>query len=264
MCWGLIKLKLISKLISNIKEFINTIFLLFSSIILFFTRWYTGGTIVLDNTVKQIVFTGIGGLQVVGLAGIGLGSIVSIIFLSLGLPYDLITGIHGQVLTLVYIRELGPLLTALIVISRSGTAITTEIGNMNANKEFDSLTSMGIDVVHYVISPRIIGTVLAMISLNIYFCFLSVIVSAVIFNFNDISYNVFFSNFFNSLEFKNIFLSFLKSVGFGFIISSISCYQGYAKRITYIDVPKIITKSTGQCIVWCFLYYAFVTILSYI
>lgn len=257
-------MKLIYIIISKIKEFINTIFLLFTSLGLFITRGSTGGAIVLDSAIKQVVFTGIGGLLVVGLAGIGLGAIVSIIFLSLGLPHDLITEVHGQILTLVYIREFGPLLTALIVISRSGTAITTEIGNMNANKEFDALTSMGIDVIHYVITPRIIGTVLAIISLNIYFCFLSVIVSAVMFNFNDISYNVFFSNFFDSLEFKNIFLSFLKSMGFGFIISAISCYQGYSKRITFIDVPKIITKSTGQCIIWCFLYYAFVTILSYI
>ncbi len=257
-------MKILKKLYYTIRELLNTIYLMFNSISVIFTRWNTGSKILLENTIKQVLFTGIGGIQVVGLAGLGFGLVLSIIFFSFGFPNDLLANLQGQVLTIVTVKELGPLLTALILISRSGTAIATEIGNMNANREFDALTSMGIDVVHYVISPRIIGMVLAIICLNIYFCFISVIISAIVFNFNNISYNVFFNSFFDSLEFDIIFLSFLKTLGFGFIISTISCYEGYGKKITFNDVPKILTRATGKCVVWCFLYYGFITILSYI
>ncbi len=257
-------MKILKKMYYSLRELLNTIYLMFNSFTVIFTRWKTGGTLVLENTVKQVLFTGIGGLQVVGLAGFGFGLVLSIIFFSFGFPNDILTNLHGQVLTIVIVRELGPLLTALILISRSGTAMATEIGNMNANREFDALTSMGIDVVHYVITPRILGMVLAIICLNVYFSFISVIISAVVFNINNISYNVFFNTFFDSLEFNNIFLSFLKTIGSGIIISTISCYEGYRKKITFNDVPKILTRATGKCVVWCFLYYGFITILSYI
>jgi len=258
------KLKIINKIISSLKDTINTIFLMFSAISRFFTRWNTGGAIIWDMTIKQILFTGLGSLLVVTIAGVGIGAVVSVIFFSFPIPKEIIIMVLGQALTVVIITELGPFLTALVLISRSGTAIATEIGNMNANKEFDTLTSMGIDVTHFVITPRVIGMVLAILCLNIYLCFLSVITSAVFFNFKNISYNVFFNKFFSSLEFRNIFLSLLKSLGFGFIISAISCYQGYKKGMTFTEVPKVLTKSTGQCIIWCFFYYAFITILSYL
>ncbi|MFW5799267.1 MAG: ABC transporter permease [Spirochaetota bacterium] len=257
-------MNILTRLYNSLKEIIETINLMFNAIVSFFTRWYTGGLIVFEATIDQIWFTGIKGMHVIGMAGIGLGLIVSTILLSFGLPVNIVTSMQGQILTLVIIRELGPLLTALIIISRSGTAITTEIGNMNANKEFDALTSMGIDVIHFVVSPRIIGMVIAVISLNIYLCFLSVITSAVVFNFNNVSYNIFFNSFFDNLEFSSVFITLIKAIGFGFIISSISCYQGYRKPLTFTDVPRVLTKSTGKCIIWCFLYYAFITILSYL
>lgn len=255
---------IIIRIKSSIKEFIDVIYLMFSAITSFVTKWNTGGKIIFQNVVKQILFTGIDGTFVIGITGVVIGAIVTIILLSLPFPVEITINFHGIILTLVIIRELGPLITALVIISKSGTAIATEIGNMNANKEFDALNSMGIDVTHYVITPRILGLTLATFCLSIYLCFLSVITSAVIYNFNKLSYNIFFHSFFESLEFNDIFLSFIKSIGFGLIISAISCFQGSYKNITFTEVPKILSKSTGKCITWCFVYYAFITVLSYI
>lgn len=237
---------------------------MFRSITIFITKWNTGSIIVFDNTVKQVLFTGIGGLRIVSIAGIGLGILIPVMFLSLSLPHNLVSNLYGQALSTVIIRELGPLFSAFIVISRSGTAIATEIGNMNANKEFDALKSMGIDVIHFIIAPRIIGMVIALMCLNVYLCFLSVMTSAVVFNFENISFNVFFESLFDSLDFKSIVLSFIKTLGFGFIISTVSCYQGYGKRITFTEVPKVLTKATGSSIVWVIIYYAFISVLSYL
>ncbi len=235
-----------------------------NSIVVIFTRWNTGGVMVFENTIKQILFFGMGGLTVVGLAGAGLGVIGPIVFFSTGFPNDLVRSIYGQVFIVTIVRELGPLLTGLIVISRSGTAIATEIGNMNANREFDALTSMGIDVVHYVITPRVVGMVISLVCLNIYFCFMSIIFSSFMFNLNNVSYNTFFNEVFNGLVFKNIYLSLIKSLGMGLIISSISSYEGYRKKVTFNDVPKILTRATGKCVVWSLSYYGIITVLSYV
>lgn len=70
---------------------------------------------------------------------------------------------------LTVIRELGPLLTAFIVVGRSGTAIATELGNMSVNREVTALRLMGIPISRFVIMPRMVGMVVSMICLTLYF-----------------------------------------------------------------------------------------------
>ncbi|MCK6599103.1 MAG: ABC transporter permease, partial [Bdellovibrionaceae bacterium] len=63
----------------------------------------------------------------------------------------------GNLLVLVLVREIGPLLTALVVIARSGTAVSTEVGNMRANREIEALESIGINPLSFIVFPRILG-----------------------------------------------------------------------------------------------------------
>jgi phospholipid/cholesterol/gamma-HCH transport system permease protein len=74
-----------------------------------------------------------------------------------------------DILVLIIVRELGPVLTAFIITSRSGSAITTELGNMIVSHEIEAYESVGINPVTYLAVPRLLGVVFSMIILNIYF-----------------------------------------------------------------------------------------------
>lgn len=257
-------MKFLKKILNIFKDIIDTFFLMVSSFAIIFTRWNVGRKTFIDLTLNQILYTGIGGLLIIGIAGFGIGLLITIILSTFELNSNILNMLQSTILSEVLIKELSPLLTALMLTSRSGTAIATEVGNMNANREFDALTSMGIDVIHFVIAPRIIGMVIAILALNIYFCFLAVISSGLTLTFYGISFNVFMSSFFKSIDFSDIILSLIKTIGCGLIISAVTCNQAYTKSITFTEVPKILTKSIGRTIIWVFLYYGFVTLLSYL
>ncbi len=77
------------------------------------------------------------------------------------------TGFLGSIMVLVVVRELGPLLTALLVLSRSGTANVIELGTSRALGEIEALEALGIDPIHYLVLPRVVGMALSVFSLTV-------------------------------------------------------------------------------------------------
>jgi phospholipid/cholesterol/gamma-HCH transport system permease protein len=73
------------------------------------------------------------------------------------------------------VREAGPLLVALVVIARSGTAVASEIGNMRANREIEALESMGINPLSFIVFPRVLGGVISVLCLAFYFNVLALV-----------------------------------------------------------------------------------------
>src|SRR5206468_4487321 len=74
----------------------------------------------------------------------------------------------GTVMVTTVVRELGPLLTALIVLSRSGTATVVELGTARALGEVEALEVLGIDPIHYFVLPRVLGMAVGMLALTVY------------------------------------------------------------------------------------------------
>src|SRR5579859_947155 len=81
----------------------------------------------------------------------------------------------GTIMVLVIVRELGPLFTAMLVLSRSGSANVIELGTSRALGEVEALESMGIDPVHYLVMPRVIGMALGVFALTSYFIICSLV-----------------------------------------------------------------------------------------
>ena len=116
----------------------------------------------------QILFTGFEALSVIILLGIALGVVIIVQGLSILAQFGQGSLIY-TILSVVITRELGPLLTAFVIIARSATAISTELGNMVVSNEIEAYVSVGIDPITYLAVPRFIGVTISLVLLNLYF-----------------------------------------------------------------------------------------------
>ena len=116
--------------------------------------------------IMQILFTGVEALSIVSLLSLGIGAVI--IIQGAQLPDFLLGEQLYRILIIVIARELGPLLTAFVIIARSGSAITTELGNMVVSHEMEAYLSVGIHPVSQLGVPRVIGVALSMVLLTVY------------------------------------------------------------------------------------------------
>jgi phospholipid/cholesterol/gamma-HCH transport system permease protein len=136
----------------------------------------------------------------------------------------------GAVVGLSLIRELGPVLTGLLVTGRAGSAITAEIGAMKATEQLDGLRMMAIDPVHFVAMPRAIALTIAMPLLNALFITLSFAGAYVVgVTIQGLDGGVYLSGLENAVRFgDDVGQSLVKSVVFGLLLGLIATYKGHA------------------------------------
>jgi phospholipid/cholesterol/gamma-HCH transport system permease protein len=223
------------------------------------TNWNRGEHITLSNIARQLYFTGLRSLLVMSLVSLVLGGVLISICNSFNLAEDIIS----KVLILTIIQHVGPLLIMIILIGRSGTAIAAELGNMQITHEIDSLEVMGIDVLHYIVAPRIIGMVISIFCLDVFFILVGTMGGAVamvnvVANF---SLSKFYQTFFNNIQVAHLLDNILKTIGFGAIISTVSCYQGLQVQRSLTEVPQMTTLAVARSIISCFILYAYITII---
>ncbi len=159
----------------------------------------------------------------------------------------------GTVMVLVVVRELGPLLTALLVLARIGTANVIELGTSRATGEVEALEALGIDPVHYLIVPRVIGMALGTFSLTIYLI-LGALLSGYLWAFlQDVPLRPedYFRQLAGSLSGLDFILLALKTLFFGSTIAIVTCYHGLAQPLRIEEVSKATVAAVGQSIIAC-------------
>jgi len=161
----------------------------------------------------------------------------------------------GSTMVIVIVRELGPLLTAMLVLARVGTANVIELGTARALGEVEALEALGIDPVHYLIVPRVIGMSLGIFSLTVYLILMS-LASGWVFAFlqgaslTPGDYLKQIAEALNSLDFV---LLALKTVMFGFFIAIVTCYHGLAQPLRLEDVSQVAVRAVTQGVMVCVL-----------
>lgn len=215
-----------------------------SNLVTFGKQSQTGFSVV----VKQIFFTGFQAAYIIGFLAVAIGGLII-------LQGNILLSAFGQsrwayvILVSVVIRELSSILTALIVVARSGTSICTELGNMVVNSEIDLLKSCGISPISYLVVSRTIGVVVAMFTLGIFFNIVSVFGG---WFFTSLFYPIYFgdfiNNFINEVMIQDIMVSVVKSVIFGFIIALVSCYNGLNVVKATTEVPQRTIKAVVNSI----------------
>ena len=137
----------------------------------------------------------------------------------------------GEIVTLSLVRELGPVLTALMVGGRVGSGIAAELGSMNVTEQVDALRSMAADPVRKLVVPRVWATLLMLPLLTILADAMGIFGGFLIAVFQEgLSPSFYFTRVFRALEFNNLFLGLTKPAIFAFLIGIIGCYNGLNAR----------------------------------
>ena len=156
---------------------------------------------------------------------------------------------------IVIVRELGPLLTAVLVLARVGTANVIELGTARALGEVEALEALGIDPVHYLIVPRVIGMALGVFSLTIYLI-LGALGSGYLFAFlQDVALTPgdYFKQIAEALTWLDFALLAVKTIAFGFFIAIVTCYHGLAQPLRLEDVSRVTVRAVTQGVIACVL-----------
>lgn len=196
-----------------------------------------------DIIIKQILFTGVEAVGLISFTAFIIGAIIVIQGQSLFSQFFQHKFLV-DVLIITLTRELGSVLTAFIIIARSGTAISTELGNMVINDEVDALHSMNISPIYYLVVPRIYAVILSIIALTIFFnlvgFFGGMVVSSTFYHFSAADFLLYLST---EIELKDIVIAITKSFIFGYCIALISCYHGLRVTKARTEVPIRTSKS---------------------
>ncbi len=201
--------------------------------------------------VMQILFTFVEALSIGALLAVGIGGALIIVGVPLLESFSQGWLIYPLLITMIT-REFGPLLTAIIISARSGTAIATEIAGMVVSHEIEAYISVGIDPIEHLGVPRFLGVTISVFLLNIYFSIFglgfSFLVSML---FNAMPASIYFGNLLQVLNIEDILLSVIKSIVLGMIISTVALVSGFAVERASTEVPVAGLKAVSAALSWC-------------
>ena len=165
-------------------------------------------------------------------------------------------------------RELGPVLTAMVVAGRVGASITAELGTMQVTEQIDALSSLGVDPNEYLVVPRLMSAFLMLPLLTIYADFIGMFGGFLIGTMKlGMTGTQYFQNtFFRALVLKDLITGLLKSFAFGIIISIVGCWQGFhadggaegvGKATTLSVVTALVLIISSDCVFTAVFYFMF-------
>jgi phospholipid/cholesterol/gamma-HCH transport system permease protein len=195
------------------------------------------------NLLRQMRFFGNKSLLVILLTGSFTGMV-----LALQLYYILrkfgSEALLGPGIALSLIRELGPVLSALMVTGRAGSALTAEIGMMRISEQIDALTAMALNPIRYLIVPNICAALISFPLLTAIFDLIGIyggyLVGVKLLGISSGTYFVLMEDY---VEMKDILVGLYKSVSFGIIVSWICCYKGFNTGYGAAGVSKSTTEA---------------------
>ncbi|ASD63909.1 MlaE family ABC transporter permease [Bdellovibrio bacteriovorus] len=212
----------------------------------------------------QIYFTGWQALPLISVLALGTGSIILLQSLS---NLSLLGGTQmiGNFLIVMIVREAGPLLVALVVIARSGTAVASEVGNMRANREIEALESMGINPLSFIVFPRVLGGIISVLGLAFYFNFIALIGGFLVTKFvQDLPLAFYTDSLMRAFAKEDVLIFLLKNGFSGMIIFVVCCYQGLSVKRSPHEVPQVTTQAVVNSIIFVVVFNLIVTALFYL
>jgi phospholipid/cholesterol/gamma-HCH transport system permease protein len=200
--------------------------------------------------IQQIYYIGARSTMIIILVSVFTGMVLGLQSYTTLLKFGA-QGALGTLVALTLVRELGPVLTAIMIAARAGSAITAEIGIQRISEQIDALDTMRIDPLRYLISPRIAASIISFPILTAVFDIVGIIggyISGVLLlgaNGGTYLYRVQ-----ASMDMKDVTDGFIKSIVFAFIVSTVCCYQGYfAHMRTDSYGAKAVGLSTTSAVV---------------
>ena len=180
-----------------------------------------------ERIFKQTHFLGVKTIPVIILTGAFTGMV-----LTLQSYYVLVRfgaeSATGSITALSLIREIGPVLAALMVVGRAGSALTAEIGIMRMSEQIDALDAMGLNPYKYLVVPNFLAALISLPVLTAMFILSGVWGGyLVVIKLTGLSSGVYFGAMSDSIMFTDLAMSLYKSIGFGFLIAGVCCFKGF-------------------------------------
>jgi phospholipid/cholesterol/gamma-HCH transport system permease protein len=193
--------------------------------------------------IKQIRFTGVNSTFIVLLTGIFTGMVLGIQgFYSLN-KFGA-ESLLGPIVALSLIRELGPVLSALMVTARAGSALAAEIGIMRITEQIDALEMMALNPIRYLVVPNIVAGILAFPILTSFFDLIGIFGGYLVgVKMLGLSEGGYFGEIRNMVTMKDLAIGFYKSISFGIIVNWVCCYKGYYTGYGAEGVSKATTEA---------------------
>jgi phospholipid/cholesterol/gamma-HCH transport system permease protein len=184
----------------------------------------------LNDTLEQMDYAGAGSFFIIVLVSLFVGMALSL-QLSAELSVMGLKTYTGKIVGISIIRELGPMVVALVYTGRVGAGIASELGSMVLGHQIDTLRVFGVDPVKKLVTPRIISSLIMLPALTIIGDMVSLLGSYYVAVFiSHQSATFFWSSIRQVLTFQNVFSGSLKPFIFGFLITCICCYMGLTTR----------------------------------
>jgi len=190
----------------------------------------------------QILYTGFQAVGLVSAIGALLGATI-VIQIELMVP-SADSALIGKVLVAVVLRELAPLITAIVVAGRSGTAIATELGNMQVNHEVLALSSLGIDPARFIVLPRLVSAAVSVVVLMVYFSAVALIATAGLgLLLASAGSESLVGGIRSALTPYDFALFFGKGLGLGTLVGWLSCHYGFGVKSSPTEVPQMASRA---------------------
>ncbi len=194
--------------------------------------------------IRQLYFIGVYSLIIIIVSGLLIGMVLSLQGYTVLVRFGAETAL-GQLVSLTLLRELGPVVAALLFVGRAGSAVTAEIGLMKATDQLAAMEMIGVDPLKRVIRPRLWAGIIAMPILAQVFNMVAIWGAvAVGVNWLGVDAGSFWSNMQNVVEFReDIVNGIIKAFAFGVIITWIAVFQGYDAVPTSEGISAATTRT---------------------
>ena len=197
------------------------------------------------DVILQMDRIGVGSLTIILLTGFFTGAVLAIQSESALRRYGAVS-LTGQLVALTLIRELGPVLSALMMAGRIGSGVASELGSMVVSEQINAMRALGTDPTRKLVTPRMIATIMMLPLLTILCDAVGMGGGWVIAKYKLlISSSQYWSDAMNALQLADVFGTLIKPLVFGFIISMTGCYIGLR---TYGGTEGV-GRSTTQAVV---------------
>jgi phospholipid/cholesterol/gamma-HCH transport system permease protein len=204
----------------------------------------------LVKILEQLYLIGAGSVPIIMLVGLFTGMVLSLQSYHALVKFGS-QGALGTLVALSLIRELGPVLTAIMITARAGSAITAEIGSQRISEQIDALGTMRIDPLRYLISPRVAASIISFPLLTAIFDVVGIIggyISGVM--LLGVNAGTYLYRVESSVDMKDVTDGFVKAIVFAVIVTTVCCYQGYfANMRTDSYGARAIGRSTTAAVV---------------
>src|SRR6202050_1191873 len=182
------------------------------------------------DMMQQADLIGVGSLPIIVLTGLSIGAELALNSANTLQRFGSLSLI-GQLVSVGMVRELGPIITGLMVAGRNASGMASELGSMVVTEQIDAMRALGTDPMKKLVTPRVISTVFMLFFLTIISDLLGMVGGGAVARFLlGINSHQYWSTAWQILTFQDVFMGLVKPLLFGFIISTVGCYYGISAR----------------------------------